>query len=218
MSLTLRHSNLLGLAILLSTASSAPATEVNVVGLFSGKAMVSINGGKHRVIAAGETSPEGVKLITADSSTAVLEIDGKRQNLGMGKSASIPSADGGGNQSAVLAADIQGHFVTTGSINGTSARMVVDTGATMVSMSKDEARRLGISYLNGERGMVSTANGVVPAYRVTLNTVRVGNLVLNQVDGLVQEASMPYVLLGMSFLKRLEIKQDGTNMTLLKKY
>lgn len=218
MSLTLRHSNLLGLAILLSTASSAPATEVNVVGLFSGKAMVSINGGKHRVIAAGETSPEGVKLITADSSTAVLEIDGKRQNLGMGKSASIPSADGGGNQSAVLAADIQGHFVTTGSINGTSARMVVDTGATMVSMGKDEAKRLGISYLNGERGMVSTANGVVPAYRVTLNTVRVGNLVLNQVDGLVQESSMPFVLLGMSFLKRLEIKQDGTNMTLLKKY
>lgn len=218
MSLTLRHSNLLGLAILLSTASSAPATEVNVVGLFSGKAMVSINGGKHRVIAAGETSPEGVKLITADSSTAVLEIDGKRQNLGMGKSASIPPADGGGNQSAVLAADIQGHFVTTGSINGTSARMMVDTGATMVSMGKDEARRLGISYLNGERGMVSTANGVVPAYRVNLNTVRVGNLVLNQVDGLVQEASMPYVLLGMSFLKRLEIKQDGTNMTLLKKY
>lgn len=218
MSLTLRHSNLLGLAILLSTASSAPATEVNVVGLFSGKAMVSINGGKHRVIAAGETSPEGVKLITADSSTAVLEIDGKRQNLGMGKSASIPSADGGGNQSAVLAADIQGHFVTTGSINGTSARMMVDTGATMVSMGKDEARRLGISYLNGERGMVSTANGVVPAYRVTLNTVRVGNLVLNQVDGLVQESSMPFVLLGMSFLKRLEIKQDGTNMMLLKKY
>ncbi|MDP3482539.1 MAG: TIGR02281 family clan AA aspartic protease [Sulfuricella sp.] len=218
MSLVWRHSNLLGLAILLCTASSAPATEVNVVGLFSGKAMVSINGGKHRVIAAGETSPEGVKLISADSTTAVLEIDGKRQNLGMGKSASIPSADGGGNQSAVLAADIQGHFVTTGSINGTSARMVVDTGATMVSMGKDEARRLGISYLNGERGMVSTANGVVPAYRVTLNTVRVGNLVLNQVDGLVQEASMPYVLLGMSFLKRLEIKQDGTNMTLLKKY
>lgn len=218
MSLVWRHSNLLGLAILLSTASSAPATEVNVVGLFSGKAMVSINGGKHRVIAAGETSPEGVKLITADSSTAVLEIDGKRQNLGMGKSASIPSADGGGNQSAVLAADIQGHFVTTGSINGTSARMMVDTGASMVSMGKDEARRLGISYLNGERGMVSTANGAVPAYRVTLNTVRVGNLTLHQVDGLVQEASMPYVLLGMSFLKRLEIKQDGTNMTLLKKY
>ena len=218
MNLAWRHSNLLGLAILLCTASTAQATEVNVVGLFNGKAMISINGGKHRVMAAGETSPEGVKLISSDSATAVLEIDGKRQSLGMGKSASIPSADGGGNQSAVLAADIRGHFVTTGSINGTSARMVVDTGATMVSMGKDEAKRLGISYLNGERGAVSTANGVVPAYRVTLNTVKVGDITLNQVDGLVQDSSMPFVLLGMSFLKRLEIKQDGTNMTLLKKY
>ena len=217
MSLIWRHSILPGLVILCA-ANSAHATDVNVVGLFNGKAMVSINGGKHRVMATGETSPEGVKLIGADSSTAVLEIDGKRQNLGMGKSASIPSADGGGNQSAVLTADIQGHFVTTGNINGTSARMMVDTGASMVSMGKDEAKRLGISYLNGKRGLVSTANGVIPAYQVTLNTVRVGNLMLNQVDGLVQESNMPYVLLGMSFLKRLEIKQDGTNMTLLKKY
>lgn len=217
MNLAWCHSNLLALVIL-STASSTYATEVNVVGLFNGKAMVSINGGKHRVMAAGETSPEGVKLISADSATAVLDIDGKRQNLGMGKSASIPPANGSGNQSALLAADLRGHFVTTGSINGTSTRMVVDTGATMVSMGKDEAKRLGISYLNGERGAVSTANGVVPAYRVTLNTVSVGNITLNQVDGLVQESSMPFVLLGMSFLKRLEIKQDGTNMTLLKKY
>ena len=217
MNLAWRYSNLLGLVILCTTCS-AHATEVNVVGLFNGKAMVSINGGKHHVMATGETSPEGVKLISADSTTAVLEIDGKRQSLGMGKSASIPSADGGGNQSALLAADIRGHFVTTGSINGTSARMVVDTGASMVSMGKDEAKRLGISYLNGERGSVSTANGVVPAYRVTLDMVKVGNITLNQVDGLVQEGSMPYVLLGMSFLKRLEIKQDGTNMTLLKKY
>jgi aspartyl protease family protein len=217
MSFAKRHSILPGLVIL-CTAISAQATEVNVVGLFNGKAMVSINGGKHRVMAAGETSPEGVKLIGADSATAVLEIDGKRQSLGMGKSASIPSANGGGNQSALLAADIRGHFVTTGNINGTSARMMVDTGASMVSMGKDEAKRLGISYLNGERGMVSTANGVIPAYRVTLDTVQVGGITLNQVDGLVQESNMPYVLLGMSFLKRLEIKQDGTNMTLLKKY
>lgn len=218
MSLAWRYSNLIGLAILLCTASSVHATEVTVAGLFSGKAMVSINSGKYHVMAAGETSPEGVELISCDSKTAVLEIDGKRQNLGMGKGASIPSAEGGGNQRAVLTADSQGHFFTTGSIDGASTRMVVDTGASMVSMGKDEAKRLGISYLSGKRGAVSTANGVVPAYHVTLDTVRVGNLTLNQVDGLVQESSMPFVLLGMSFLKRLEIKQDGTNMTLLKKY
>ena len=76
MSFTKRHSNLLGLVIL-CTAISAHATEFIVVGLFNGKAMVSINGGKHRVMAAGETSPEGVRLISSESAIAVLEIDGK---------------------------------------------------------------------------------------------------------------------------------------------
>jgi aspartyl protease family protein len=212
-----RHSNLLGL-LLITAAGSAVATEVNVVGLFSGKAMVVVNGGKPRMLAAGETSPDGVKLIGADSSAAVLEIDGKRRTLGMGQAANIQTSGASGNPTTVLAADSRGHFVTIGSINGASARMLLDTGATMVSMSSVEAKRLGVSYLSGERGTVSTANGVVPAYRVTLNTVKLGNITLNQVEGLVQESSMPYVLLGMSFLKRVEMKRDNSTMTLIKKY
>lgn len=212
-----RHSNLLGL-ILITAASAAQATEVNVVGLFSGKAMVIVNGGKPHMLAAGETSPDGVRLVGADSSAAVLEIDGKRQTLGMGQAANVQSSAAGGNPTTVLTADSRGHFVTIGSINGASARMLVDTGATMVSMSSVEAKRLGISYLGGERSAVSTANGVAPAYRVTLNTVKLGNITLNQVEGLVQESSMPYVLLGMSFLKRVEMKRDNGAMTLVKKY
>lgn len=211
-----RHSNLLGL-LLITATYAVHATEVNVVGLFNGKAMVIVNGGKQRVLTIGETSPDGIKLISADSSVAVLEIDGKRQTLTMGQAANIQSTSGD-NPTTVLTADSRGHFITMGSINGASARMMVDTGATMVSMSSAEARRLGVSYLNGGRGGVSTANGVVPAYRVTLNTVKVGNVTLNQVEGLVQESDMPYVLLGMSFLKRLEMRRDGTSMTLVKKY
>lgn len=211
------YSNLLGL-LLLGAACAAHATEVNVVGLFSGKAMIMVNGGQPHMLASGETTPEGIRLISADSSAAVLEIDGKRQTLNMGQSANIKSQGGSGNPTTVLTADANGHFLTTGSINGASARMLVDTGATMVSMSSAEAKRLGISYLKGERGAVSTANGVVPAYHVTFNTVKLGNITLNQVEGLVQESSMPFVLLGMSFLKRLEMKRDGTSMTLVKKY
>lgn len=211
------YSNLLGL-LLLGAACAGHATEVNVVGLFSGKAMVMVNGGKPHMMASGETSPEGIRLISADSNAAVLEIDGKRQTLNMGQSANIKPKEGSGNPTTILTADSSGHFFTVGSINGASTRMIVDTGATMVSMSSAEAKRLGISYLNGERGAVSTANGVVPAYRVTFNTVKLGNITLNQVEGLVQESSMPFVLLGMSFLKRLEMKRDGTSMTLVKKY
>ena len=174
MSLVWRHSSLLGLVIL-CTANSAHATEVNVVGLFNGKAMVSINGGKHRVMAAGETSPEGVKLISADSSTAVLEIDGKRKNLGMGKSASIPSADGGGNQSAVLTAD----FVAISSLPAASTAPARAwwwiPGHPWYRWAKMKRSGSGFPISTANAASVSTANGVVPAYRVTLNTVRVGN-------------------------------------------
>ncbi len=211
------HSSLLGL-FFLTAACAAHATGVNVVALFNGKAMVIVNGGKQRMLAAGETTAEGVKLISADSSAAVLEIDGKRQTLAMGQAANIQSAGESGNPTTILTAESSGHFLTSGTINGVSTRMMVDTGATMVSMSSAEARRIGLSYLRGERGYVSTANGTVPAYRVTLDTVKVGNITLNQVDGLVQESGMPFVLLGMSFLRRLEMKRDNGTMTLVKKY
>ena len=66
---------------------------------------------------------------------------------------------------------------------------------------------------------MSTANGVVAAYHVKLDEVRVGTVTLNNVDGIVQpEASMPVVLLGMSFLNRMEMKRDGETMTLKKRF
>lgn len=212
-----RNSILFGLFFLF-TGAPAWATNVDVVGLFSGKAMFIINGGKPHVLGTGETSPEGVKLISADSDSAVLEIDGKRQTLRMGQGANIKSSNGSGNPTTVLSADSNGHFLTTGTIDGVSSRMMVDTGATLVAMSRAEAKRIGLSYLKGERIGISTANGVIPAYRVMFNAVKVGNVTLNQVEGVVQEGSMPFVLLGMSFLKRLEMKRDGSEMTLVKKY
>jgi aspartyl protease family protein len=197
------------------------ATEVNVVGLFPGKAVIAVNGGAPQTLTAGQPARNGVRLISSTSSEAVLEIDGKRRTLGMGQSLSIGGgvSNGSGPQTAVLTANGQGHFFTTGSINGNSTRMVVDTGATSVSLSGAEARRLGIEYRNGERGVMSTANGNVQAYRVSLNTVKVGDIVLNQVDGIVVEGSSPPVtLLGMSFLNRVEMKREGDSMTLRKRY
>jgi clan AA aspartic protease (TIGR02281 family) len=129
---------------------------------------------------------------------------------------------GNGNPTMILAADAQGHFITMGSINGASVRMLVDTGATSVSMSTDEAWRIGLSYLNGKRVRIHTANGIVTGYRVMLDTVEVGNITLNQVEGEVREGSIgvaqeSIVLLGMSFLNRVEMKREGTELTLIKK-
>jgi aspartyl protease family protein len=159
-----------------------------------------------------------VKLISATTQAAVVEIDGKRRKVTFGE-AITGSFERSGASTVTLVSDGQGHFVTLGSINGASVRFLVDTGATMVSMDADAARRAGINYLQGEQGLSSTANGVTPVYRVKLNSVQLGDITLNNIDGVVHtNSSLPVVLLGMSFLGRLEMRRDGDTMTLTKKY
>jgi aspartyl protease family protein len=168
-------------------------------------------------MAAGE-SKGGVKLISANSNGATFEIDGKRQTLGMGQS--ISSSFAGGEKPVVkLTADGNGHFSTLGSINGYTTRFLVDTGATTVALSTSEAKRMGIDYQNGERGASSTANGVVPVYKVMLHNVKVGDISLNMVEATVIEgAGLPVVLLGMTFLTRVEMHRENSVLTLTKQY
>lgn len=202
--------------LLLLPAGAASAASVGVVGLFRDKAMVSIDGSRPRMIAAGQ-SVQGVKLLSANSDSAVFEIDGKLRTLAMGQSFASPTG-GGAKPSVTLSADPSGHFVTPGSINGASVMFLLDTGATSVVLSAGEAKRMGINYREGQMLGASTANGVIPAWRVSLGSVKVGSINLNQVEGLVVESSMPAVLLGMSFLNRMDMRREGQNMTLTQRY
>lgn len=196
----------------------AHATSISVAGLMNGKVIVSLDGGPVRTIAVGQTLPGGVKLIKADNQNAVFDDNGTQRILSMGQGFSSRN-DSGGNSKLVLTANGQGHFFTTGQINGVWSQMVVDTGATMVSISANEARKMGIDYLKGSRGMSNTANGSVVAYKVTLDTVSVGDITLHQVDGMVIEGQgMGITLLGMSFLKRLRMEREGSTLTLTKQY
>lgn len=198
-------------------AGVAQAASVGVVGLFKDKAMVSIDGGTPKTISVGQ-SLQGVKLVSADSDVAVLEIDGKRRTLGMGQSFSATASSGSGKQSVVLAADGQGHFSTTGAINGNSVNFLVDTGASSVTLQASDARRMGLDYKSGQMTGVSTANGVIPAWRVTFNSVRVGGITLYGIEGLVIETSMPGALLGMSFLNRTDMRREGQTLMLTQRY
>ena len=204
--------------VFLAASTAASATQVNVTGLFSGKAMISVNAGPPRLLSAGQQTAEGIKLLSADSSSATFEIDGKRQTLSLGQGISSQFTPAG-KASVSLTADIQGHFLTTGSINGASTLFLVDTGASGIAISAAEAKRMGISYLNGKRGYSSTANGTVAIYQLVFNTVKIGNITLNQVEGSVIDGNgLSVALLGMSFLKRLEMRREGTTMTLTKQY
>ena len=202
--------------------AGALAADVNLNGIVGSKALLVIDGGKPRWLAVGESTAEGVKLVSVAGDTAVFELGGKRQTLKMGQSERLmagSAAAGAGSQSVSLTADSGGHFVTTGQINGRSVRFLVDTGATFIALGASEAKRLGINYLQGQKGAISTANGVVPSYKVKLDEVRVGDVTLNNVDGSVlADDSLPIVLLGMSFLNRMEMKRDGATMVLRKRF
>ena len=203
----------------LLAAPALAATQLNVVGLFSNKAVVAINGSAPQTISAGQTK-NGVKLISADSESATFLVEGKQQTLKMGQAASVAGGSASANNSPVsLYADQAGHFFGNLSINGASLKYVVDTGATTVALNSGDAKFAKIDYEKGERINMSTANGEVSAYLVKLNTLKVGTIILNNVDATVNEGGSPtVVLLGMSALNRLDMKRENSIMTLSKKY
>jgi len=197
-----------------------PEAEINVVGLSSGKAVIQFNNSpKPRVMRDGDILPGGIKLIKATPETALFEINGKRRSLSLGNN-QISNARSSFNASSsvTLVADVRGQFMTTGSINGATVQMLVDTGATFVALGITDARRLGINYLQGEKAMSRTANGIARVYKVKLDSVKVGDISLTNVDATIHESEMPFALLGMSFLNRVEMRQAGTDLTLTKRY
>ena len=210
-----------GLRIVASLSSllvgAAGAADVNVIGLFPNKAVVTIDGGAPRVLTVGK-SVEGVTLISTDRESATLDIDGQKKTLRIGQHHAGPTP-APPSQSATLTADPRGHFVVDGQINGGPVRFLVDTGATTIALSSGDATRLGIDYRKGLPGMMGTANGMATAYALKLDTVRVGDIVLNNVDAAVMEGNpMPFALLGMSFLNRMEMKREGQTMVLIRRF
>jgi aspartyl protease family protein len=199
-------------------ASPVGALDLDVVGLFAGKAVVVIDGGTPRTLSAGQKTPEGVRLLRADSSSAEFEIEGRRQVLGLGRGR-YGGGSGTASAMATLYADTSGHFVSDGSINGSTVRFLVDTGATTVALNSREAARIGLDYRRGERILMSTANGVVNAFSARLDTVRVGGIELHNVEAVVHEGDHPsIVLIGMSFLNQVDMKRDGALMTLTRRF
>jgi len=205
------------LAALLCASGAATAQKVTMSGsLGTSKALLIIDG-QPRTVAVG-AKIDGVRLISTGPEESVVEIDGQRKVLRIG--ASIVG-DGESNEAAsriVLTAGSGGHFFTAGSINGKSTQFVVDTGATSIAIGQAEADRLGIKYKDGRQGVSQTANGLTPLYAVTLASVRIGDVTVYDVPGVVLQSQMPYVLLGNSFLTRFQMTRQNDVMTLDKRF
>lgn len=194
--------------LLLMIAQGAAAMDIQVRMLARGSALLEIDG-KQRMLREGNTSPEGIRLVSSDGKAAVVEIDGKRQTLTLTKR--IAASFVGAEKSVVrIASTHGGHYITPGRINGMPVEFFVDTGATSIAMNYLVAERLGIDYRAGRPVQVSTANGIKQAYEVILSSVSVGDIEAHQVKATVSSTEFPEViLLGNSYLSNVDMRVDN---------
>ena len=194
----------------------AHAQSVALAGMMGSKALLVVDGNAPKSVAAGETH-HGVKVISTTSEQAVVEQSGKRMLLRVGEA---PVSMGGGLKGTriVLMAGSGGHFVTPGKINGQAVQFMVDTGATSIAMGATEADRAGIAYRQGQPIRMSTANGITEGFKIKLGSVRIAEVEVMDVDAVVVPQSMPFVLLGNSFLARFQMTRENDQMLLVKRY
>jgi aspartyl protease family protein len=208
-----------GFAALLACMGAA-AQSVALQGMLGTKALLIVDGAPPKTVAPGETF-KGVKVLSTAGDQAVVEINGKSQTLRVGEAPASVGGTGGGPSHGtriVLPAASGGHFMSQGAINGQAVNFMVDTGATSVAMGAADADRIGLKYKSGQPGYTSTANGTVAVWRVKLASVRVGDVEIYDVDAVVVPTTMPFVLLGNSFLGRFQMKRDNDQMVLERRY
>lgn len=209
----------IGLSVLLMIATNAYAVKTVVVqALFKDQAVLLLDGKRQR-LKVGEQTDSGVKVIAIEGQAVVLDINGKHRRYKLGENAAISTTYTKPTAAEVtIAQNSSGLFTTAGQINGSNVHFLVDTGADVVAMNAQHARQLGVDFeANGQPAKVATASGVVRAYRVQLNSVAVGAIVLRRVEAVVLQGQHPTeILLGMSFLNHLEIQRSGGLMKLKK--
>jgi len=204
----------------LTLLGAAQAQTVVLSGILGGKALLVVDGGPPRSVALGQ-SHQGVKVIGVQAGQAEVEIRGVRQTLRLGEGpVSAPTAEGeaGDQRRIVLHAGSNGHFRTPGQINGRTVNFIVDTGASVVSLSVTDADAIGLPYKSGQTVQVSTANGVTVGWRLMLSSVRLGSVDIYNVEALVTPAPMPYVLLGNSYLTRFQMTRTNDQLVLERRY
>lgn len=201
------------LAITLMSASVL-AQDIAVLGLLADRAIVKVDGDTH-ILKLGENY-EDIRLVAVNSQEARLSISGKERVFGLGQDYSAIKKSTTSQGAVEISANANDQFITNGMINGNVVEFLVDTGANMVSMNRKDAKRLGIDYRRlGKEGLSGTANGTVKNWQILLNKVKVGAITVTSVQASVRdtEDNMP-VLLGMSFLGRVNMTHEGSRLKL----
>lgn len=192
----------------------ASAQSVALSGMMGSRALLVIDGSAPKSLSVGE-SHLGVKLLALSPDQVTIESHGRRNVLRVGDApVSVGGAmKPGSGGKIVLPLGQGGHFFANGTINSKPIQFMVDTGATAVAMGVDDAKRIGLSYETAPRVNMNTANGVITAWRVKLHSIRINDVEVFDVDAIVGP-SMPYALLGNSFLSRFNMNRTSDTMVL----
>ena len=118
-----------------------------------------------------------------------------------------------GRREVVLEQNRYGHYVATGRINGEEVTFLLDTGATDIAIPEQIANRLNLP--RGRQIQFHTANGIARGYATRLDSVSLGHIRLRDLPASINpNVDSDEILLGMSFLKQLELNQKGRILTL----
>ena len=112
----------------------------------------------------------------------------------------------------VLKRDLAGHYRAEAYINGVKIPVMVDTGATNVAISQALADKLGLHSFHAVR--TQTANGETVSYMTRLNSVKLGGIVAQDVAASISPNLGDEMLLGMSFLGRMDVRLHQGTMTI----
>ena len=194
----------------------AYGAEVSLAGVMGRRATLVVDGGAPQTLVPGGLTREGVRLVAVRGAEATVEFEGRQETIRIGER--VAHSISSGADKLMLQADSRGHFVTSGRVNGAGAQFLIDTGATLVSIGRSDADRVGLDYRKGAVAQSSTANGVVRVWRLRIDSLEVGGLRFHDVDAAVHESDLPINLLGMSFLNRTQWQRDGDKLILQKRY
>ena len=200
--------------LLLPLLSEASVPEVQAI---LGSKVVIGYMDKRLTLAPGE-SKQGVELIEIRGDSAILRVNGRERAYRLGERTRMMTNYAEPDAATLrLEAGRDGMYRADGRINGRSIQFMVDTGASAIALNARHARSMGLDYRNqGVKTVVQTASATEVGYRIRLNKVHVGQIVLYDVMAVVIDSHShpPMALLGNSFLNRIDMSRAGRSLIL----
>ena len=188
------------------------STSVEVEALLGDTAVLLIDG-QRKTLRVGQ-SFAGVKLVAAQPTAATLEINGQMKSVGMSQRVGT-NFEKTQEQVVTIPRNAMMQYQTNATINGRSVLVMVDTGANMVAISSEQARTMNIDYAAGTPAQVETASGLTGAHAITLQSVSVGGIQVDNVPAMVVEGAYPAtILLGMTYLRHVKLQEHNGILSL----